>query len=113
MSRPGAELATPFDAASARRFLGKIRLPDGAGGCWEWAGGSRSKGYGKVWFAGAMRWAHRVSYVLFVGPIEAGQDIHHTCHSTMCVNPWHLQSVTRSENVGEGNRWRNGNGSVS
>lgn len=43
--------------------------------------------------------AHRWSYEFFYGPIEAGLHIDHLCEVKLCVNPVHLEAVTRSVNL--------------
>jgi hypothetical protein len=47
--------------------------------------------------------AHRASYEFFVGPIPDGLEIDHVwtrgCRHTNCVNPEHLEPVTRAENM--------------
>jgi hypothetical protein len=80
------------------RFLSKI-VRSNAAGCWLWAGFVEKNGYGRIGLNGRMRWAHRVSYELFVGPIPEGLEIDHLCRNTRCVNPTHLEPVTHSENM--------------
>jgi hypothetical protein len=43
--------------------------------------------------------AHRFAYELAKGPVPDGFDVHHTCLTRRCVNPDHLESVTRAENL--------------
>ena len=54
-------------------------------------------------------YAHRWSYEYFVGSIPKDLTIDHLCRNTLCVNPKHLDPVTRKENIlrGEGFAARN------
>jgi hypothetical protein len=69
--------------------------------CWLWKGHT-SGGYGYIRAFGKYHgWlrAHRVSYMLHVGPIPDGLVLDHLCRNTRCVNPDHLEPVTIGENV--------------
>lgn len=66
--------------------------------CWVWHGSRTCRGYGKLRDAAKSRSAHRVSYELFVGPIPEGLELDHLCRHPACVNPDHLEPVTRLEN---------------
>lgn len=68
-------------------------------GCWNWIGSGNPKGYGKVRVLGKLIYAHRRIYELLVGPIDPGLDVHHKCKNRACVNPAHLQLVTRKEHM--------------
>lgn len=84
-------------------------------GCWEWTGRIRENGYGclkSVCPDGRIvMGAHRNAWLAFVGPIPDGYDVDHLCHTysdcaggpqcphRRCVNPGHLEPVTRLENV--------------
>lgn len=82
------------------RGLPADRTPDG---CWEWTRGCATSGYGVVTLpGGGSRHAHRVVYELMVGPIPEGMEPDHLCKNKPCVNPAHLEPVTRSENVRRG-----------
>lgn len=53
--------------------------------------------------------AHRAMFELVNGPVPDGLDLDHLCRNTLCVNPDHLEPVTRRENVlrGEGRSAQN------
>ena len=63
--------------------------------CWIWTGGLRGDGYGKL----RNRQAHRVIYERIVERIPEGLELDHLCRVTACVNPTHLEPVTRLENM--------------
>ena len=66
--------------------------------CWNWTGFKDRKGYGKFWFRGVSWWAHRWSYAVFCGDIPEGETVNHLCRNPSCVNPNHLEVVSRREN---------------
>ncbi len=84
------------------RFLARIKI-DPDSGCWIWQGKPHSDnygcGYGRFYIGRIKYYAHRVAYVLFIGPIPFGLVVRHnnTCTS-MCVNPCHLRTGTVEEN---------------
>lgn len=70
-------------------------------GCWVWIGTAR-KGYGQI-KVDTVRWqAHRYAYSMLIGPIPDRFDIDHLCRNPSCVNPLHLEAVTRGDNVRRG-----------
>lgn len=86
-----------MDAKTLDRFTAKY-VEGSAVECWPWLASVNGEGYG--WFRdGKVRNAHRVAYEHFVGPIPAGMDVDHLCRNTGCVNPAHLQPVSRRENI--------------
>ena len=81
-----------------KRFWSNVLIgPD----CWEWQGATKQGGlsYGRVYFDGAKRKAHRVAYEMTSGTIPAGKVIAHKCDNPRCVKPAHLQAMTQAENI--------------
>jgi len=66
-------------------------------GCWEWVGAQSPDGYG-LWGSRAPRRAHRRMYEHTKGPIPDGLTLDHLCRNRGCVNPDHLEPVTRGDN---------------
>ena len=89
------------------RFESKLIRSEG--GCWEWSGSHfQQTGYAifnlpserdGIWRPTV---AHRIAYELYIGPVPAGLVIDHLCRNRGCVNPEHLEPVTRGENVRRG-----------
>ena len=67
-------------------------------GCWEWTACRSKDGYGFFGINGKNKYAHRVAYEMLVGPIPEGLELDHLCVNPPCVNPAHLEPVTRQEN---------------
>ena len=63
-------------------------------GCWVWKGHQHRQGYGVTSFKGQTHLAHRMLYMMLVGPIPEGKELHHVCENVACCNPAHLQPVT-------------------
>lgn len=93
-------------AIKAERFWARVdrRGPDA---CWLWMGYRNEWGYGMwIWGGGsASTTAHRVAYMLESGPIPDGLTLDHLCRNRLCVNPAHLEPVTRGENNRRGYGW--------
>lgn len=91
----------PYPRPLSERFEEKY-IPEPNTGCWLWTGALGGGGYGAIGAGGkrgGRRTAHRVAYELYRGPIPAGLELDHLCRTRCCVNPWHLEPVTRRENV--------------
>jgi hypothetical protein len=88
-------------AAAFSRFLARI---DRTESCWLWTGTKGSAGYGQMYLSWARRpvLAHRLAYLLFVGPVDDGLQLDHLCRVRHCVNPDHLEPVTQQENIRRG-----------
>jgi len=71
--------------------------------CWVWTGYKTKAGYGQLpRRVGSTSYAHRFSYTSLVGPIPPGMTVDHLCKCTSCVNPAHMEVVTRGENAKRG-----------
>lgn len=84
--------------------------------CWPWLGSVDAvSGYGVANIPGRRTGAHRAVYELLVGPIPGGLTLDHQCHNRdrfckggrsclhrRCVNPAHLEPVSRGENSRRG-----------
>lgn len=78
--------------------LRRIILPTDPTRCWEWDGCHDRKGYGRCQWRRTHTGAHRVVYALLVESIANGMELDHLCRNTGCVNPDHLEPVTKAEN---------------
>lgn len=85
----------------AERLMDKVEI-DPNSGCWLWSGSTIRNGYGEInrgRNGEGKVLAHRASYEIHVGLIPAGLDLDHKCRTRSCVNPLHLEPVTRQENL--------------
>ena len=69
-------------------------------GCWLWTGLKNRQQYGEFAYGDDVL-AHRVSYTFYIGSIPAGQCILHRCDNPSCVNPDHLSTGTRADNLAD------------
>lgn len=89
---------------AAERFWRKV---DKTAACWTWTGARQVEGYGRFMVSSTPRvlaLAHRFSYEQLRGPIADGMTLDHLCRNTSCVNPAHLEPVSREENALRGSR---------
>lgn len=85
-------------------FWLKVQL-DPVSGCWLWTG-STTDGYGNLTRDNKTIYAHRLTYETLVGPVPEGLDLDHLCRIRRCVNPDHMEPVTRRINILRGYRSR-------
>jgi hypothetical protein len=76
---------------TADTFMAHVEVTDG---CWLWKERRNDDGYG-TW---GRRFAHRLSYELYVAPIPVDYTIDHLCFNPSCVRPDHLRAIPRRAN---------------
>lgn len=81
-----------------REYL--VKRIDATGDCWMWTGMTSEGGYGSVRDDRKRQLAaHRVIYQALVGPVDPALHLDHLCRNKKCVNPDHLEPVTRRVNI--------------
>ncbi len=84
------------------RILSRVQIGPG---CWEYNGHRDLNGYGVIGVGSKTdgtnrtRKAHRVLYEALYGEVDKKLDLDHLCRVKSCVNPSHLEPVTRQENL--------------
>ena len=98
--RPRWLQAESIEKRMDRLFWPKVEV---TGACWLWTASCSRNGYGQ-WNDGTGRMvtAHRQAYETLVGLVPVGLDLDHLCRVRQCVNPDHLEPVTRLENLRRG-----------
>ena len=103
----GVMRAAPKIIPIEERFWRRI-MPEPNSGCWLWLGHLNNEGYGQFVVGskldGSRRFylAHRMAHMLYVGEIPSYLELDHLCRVRSCVNPDHLEAVSRSVNVRRG-----------
>jgi hypothetical protein len=78
----------------------KYVMPEPNSGCWLWLGKhNKINDYGFFYFNGRFHTAQRAAWILLRGPIPDGMQIDHLCRNPACVNPDHLEPVTKEVNL--------------
>jgi hypothetical protein len=77
------------------RFWSKVMIPEGTPAvvsrrCWLWTGPMFGSAAGQFTVGRKTLRAHRVAYMLSLGPIPEGAHVIRRCGDPLCVNPSHL-----------------------
>lgn len=74
-------------------------VPDEVPGCWLWTGYVNRQGYGTGYYGDYHGGAHRIVWMILVGPVTSEIHLHHRCQVRNCVNPEHLEPLTHDEHI--------------
>jgi hypothetical protein len=99
--KPARRLKLRLTPSELIRFLSKIAVKKKH---WLWKGYKDENGYGQFKLRGKSYWAHRVAYAVFVRTLPDFVEVDHRCRETSCVNPWHLQSKSKTANSSSSGR---------
>jgi hypothetical protein len=69
------------------------------GECWNWTRSTNGCGYGTLRVAGRTVYAHRLALELSGEKIPESAHVLHACDNPRCINPAHLSTGTRSDNM--------------
>lgn len=104
MTTPTRRVTTPAAPLTVKGpIAGRYKVNEESG-CWEWTEYVDRNGYARVYDASRPKgrrteWAHRISYEHNRGEIPHRYEIDHTCQNIICVNPDHLEAVSKAEHV--------------
>lgn len=68
-------------------------------GCLVWTGHVDTAGYPNIKWKNINYLVHRIYYKILVENIERHDTLDHICRNKLCIEPTHLEPVSRSENI--------------
>ena len=86
------------------RLVANIHEPENEQACWLWKGVTDKHGYGRIstWVPGKGSRKQLVHVVMLAElgvEVPPGHERDHTCNVRHCINPDHLEVVTKQENI--------------
>ena len=69
--------------------------------CWVWTAYKKNTGYGIIQHKGKPTRAHRISWILYFGPILDNRCVLHKCDNPSCVRQDHLFLGTQLQNIAD------------
>jgi hypothetical protein len=111
MTHPALRIDAPATLVEAEpRFLDKLALAPPPPGfefpCALWTASVNPSGYPQLAVAKTTMLGHRFAYLLYLGEIPAGMDVHHACERITCCQPHHLEIVPHGRHVADHNARR-------
>lgn len=72
------------------------------GECLVWTHNLTQAGYGSFSLLKRNWLAHRIAHEMWIGEIPEGHDVHHKCENRACIEPTHLESLSRKDHLAIG-----------
>lgn len=88
----------------AQRLLRNARLEPETG-CWHWLGRLYKGVYPHCSPVAGEQFARRASYRLWRGPIPKWWAVVPRCPDSLCINPYHLETVPLAQRFRESDKW--------